>query len=213
MSESTVPDRQPDRRTDDQLAAPIQCILSDVDGVLTDGRITYDSAGCESKSFHVRDGLGIKIWMRSGFRFGIITARQSDLVARRAAELGIDAVLQNQSDKSAAAATLLAGWNLTLAQTAYIGDDLPDLPVMLAAGLSVAPADAARDVRESADWVLDADGGTGAVRELVERLLRAGGRWDANVPSLAKSMGSSAQRDRSGWTGPRGESATDGTQC
>lgn len=172
----------PRSNNDIELASSIEGILSDVDGVLCDGTITYDSVGRETKSFHARDGLGIKLWMKSGLQFGIITARQSEIVARRSEELGIAHVRQNASDKWSTATDVLQSWNLEPHQVAYIGDDLPDLAVMHRVGLAVAPADAARDVREAADWVLTTSGGQGVVRELIERLLRATDRWNGLLP-------------------------------
>ena len=163
---------------DETTAKSIRCIMSDVDGVMTDGRIIYDSAGAETKQFHVRDGLGIKLWMRAGFPFCIITARDSPMVDRRAAELGIDRVAQGSGDKLKAAMEIVADLGCDFSSVCYIGDDLPDVTVMRRAALAVAPADAAADARESAQWVLESSGGHGAVRETVERLLRAKGVWN-----------------------------------
>lgn len=163
--------------SDANIAAPIRCILTDVDGVLTDGRIIFDSAGNETKRFHVRDGLGIKVWMQSGGHFGIITARTSPMVDRRAIELGITHVSQGRRDKWPAAMDMMAAMGVTATEVCYIGDDLPDLNVMQNVALSVAPADAARDVRDAATWVMEQRGGDGVMRELVERLMRSTGRW------------------------------------
>lgn len=174
MSSSTL--------SDVDAAAPITCILSDVDGVMTDGRIIYDNNGVETKQFHVRDGLGIKLWMRSGFRFAILTARTSDIVQQRATELGIDSIRQGSADKAAAAQEMIAQLGCQPDQVCYIGDDLPDIPVMQRVGLAVAPADAAADTQSAAGWVLGSGGGQGAVRELVERLLRAKQRWEEHLP-------------------------------
>ncbi|MCO8124413.1 HAD hydrolase family protein [Stieleria sp. TO1_6] len=165
-------------RSDSALAQPIRCILSDVDGVMTDGRIIYDSAGVESKQFHVRDGLGIKLWMQAGFEFAIITARNSPMVDRRAGELGIQHVSQGSGNKLQRAQQILTQIDCDLSQVCYVGDDLPDICVMQQAGLAVAPADAATDAREAAHWVLHQRGGQGAVREVVERLLRAKDCWN-----------------------------------
>ncbi|MEM6777908.1 MAG: HAD-IIIA family hydrolase [Planctomycetota bacterium] len=166
---------------DAQIATSIRGILSDVDGVLSDGLITYDAAGNETKSFHARDGLGIKLWMQEGLHFGIITARQSEIVSRRAQELGISDVDQGQRDKWAAAKSRIESWGLRPQEVAYIGDDLPDLVVMRRIGLAVAPADAAADVCAAADWVLQTPGGRGAVRELIERLMRSCQVWEPHV--------------------------------
>ena len=169
--------------SDAQLAAPIHCIVSDVDGVMTDGRIIYDNDLVETKQFHVRDGVGIKAWMKSGFHFGILTTRNSKIVPHRAAELGIQHVRQGYEQKAPAAQEMFAEFGYTPDQVCYIGDDLPDIPVMRTVGLAVAPADAAIDARRAAHWVLHSRGGEGALRELTERLLRAKERWEEHVPN------------------------------
>ena len=166
---------------DTETAAPITCILSDVDGVMTDGRIIYDGVGVETKRFHVRDGLGIKLWMKSGFSFGILTARTSQIVPQRAAELGITHVLQGYEDKWPAAEKMISELGCKPDQVCYIGDDLPDIAVMRNVGLAVAPADAATDARGIANWILQSTGGDGAIRELIERLLRAKHRWEEHL--------------------------------
>ncbi len=168
---------------DIEIAKPIRLILSDVDGVLTDGLITIDNAGIESKTFHVRDGLAIKLWQRCGFRFGIITARSSQIVKLRAAELGIELVRQGATDKLAIAREIMQQSQTQPHEVAYIGDDLPDLPVMTAVGLSIAVADAVSEIRAAAVWTTQLPGGRGAVREAIERLLKAKGSWDQGLPS------------------------------
>jgi 3-deoxy-D-manno-octulosonate 8-phosphate phosphatase (KDO 8-P phosphatase) len=167
--------------SDTNLAAPITCIMSDVDGVMTDGRIIYDDHGHETKRFHVRDGLGIKLWINSGFQFGILTARQSSIVQRRADELGITHVQQGHKNKSPAADEMMRQFACQPSQVCYIGDDLPDIPVMSKVGLAVCPADAATDARNAAHWILRSNGGDGALRELIERLLRAKQRWEEHL--------------------------------
>ncbi|GAB5402428.1 MAG: HAD-IIIA family hydrolase [Aureliella sp.] len=168
---------------DAQIASPIRLIISDVDGVLTDGRITIDNAGIESKSFFVRDGLGIKLWQRCGFTFALLTARNSQVVKIRAGELGVNVVRQGFSDKLPAAREIFEELNVAPAEVCYIGDDLPDLPVMYEVGLPVTVADGAPEVQSAATWTMNAAGGRGAVRELVQRLLVAKGRWEDCVPS------------------------------
>lgn len=160
------------------VAGDIRLILSDVDGVMTTGQLWFDASGQEIKQFHVRDGLAIKLWMAAGGDFGIVTARSSLAVQRRGDELAIPHVLQGVSPKWPAVQTLLNQLQIQPAAVAYIGDDLPDLPVMRRVGLSVAPADACDDVLQQADWVLQTNGGCGAVRELIERLLKATDRWE-----------------------------------
>jgi 3-deoxy-D-manno-octulosonate 8-phosphate phosphatase (KDO 8-P phosphatase) len=168
---------------DFEIAKPIRCILSDVDGVLTNGAIIWDNQGVETKLFFVRDGLGIKLWQRCGFTFGLVTARNSQIVKLRAAELGIEVVRQGFADKLPAARDAMNQLKLDPSEVCYIGDDLPDLPVMYEVGLSVAVGDAATEVREAAKWVMTNHGGRGAVRELVERLLKAKGRWEDCLPT------------------------------
>jgi 3-deoxy-D-manno-octulosonate 8-phosphate phosphatase (KDO 8-P phosphatase) len=168
---------------DTEIAKPIKLILSDVDGVLTDGLITIDNAGIESKSFYVRDGQAIRLWCNAGFQFGLLTARNSQIVKIRAAELGITLVRQGFAEKLPAAREMIQQSGLDPSEVCYIGDDLPDLPVMFEVGLSATVADGANEVRQAAKWVMNASGGRGAVRELVERLLKAKGRWDDFVPN------------------------------
>lgn len=170
----------PDSRNqpDQTIAAPIRLIISDVDGVMTDGRIIYDNSGVETKCFHVRDGLGIKLWQRAGYHFAIITSRTSDVVRLRAAELGISTVRQGVSDKWTAAVEILATLGVTPEQTCYVGDDLPDLSVMRRVALPVSVGDGAEDVRQAAQWTTRLDGGHGAIREVIERLLKAKAQWE-----------------------------------
>jgi len=161
---------------------PVRLLLLDVDGVMTDGRITYSASGDELKSFHVRDGSGLKYWHRSGGRTAILTGRKSSVVERRAAELGIEIVRQGALDKGPVFDEILdslAGSGITPAEVACVGDDLPDLPPMRRAGLAIAVADAAAEVKEFAAAVTKTEGGRGAVREVVEAVLRAQGRWEA----------------------------------
>jgi YrbI family 3-deoxy-D-manno-octulosonate 8-phosphate phosphatase len=167
---------------DTEAARPIKLILSDVDGVMTDGRIILDNAGIESKEFHVRDGMGIKLWQQAGFSFGVLTSRNSQIVKLRAKELGIAIVRQGFDEKLPAAREIFASLGLNSSEVCYIGDDLPDLPVILEVGLSVAVSDAVAEVKSAAKWNLSTPGGHGALRELIERLLKAKGLWEDFVP-------------------------------
>lgn len=183
----TLPERdiaslQQQAELDREIASPIRFILSDVDGVLTDGRINIDNEGIETKSFHVRDGMGIKQWQTSGMGFGILTARNSKVVQFRAAELKIQTVRQGFSEKLPAALEIFEELNLSPEEVCYIGDDLPDIPVLRRVGLPVAVADAALDVRRVASWTTRCTGGSGAVRELIERLMRAQRSWEEYLP-------------------------------
>jgi 3-deoxy-D-manno-octulosonate 8-phosphate phosphatase (KDO 8-P phosphatase) len=163
----------------------VELILSDVDGVLTDGGIWYNNQGVELKAFHIRDGLGIKLWQRAGFRFGVLTARTSHIVKLRAGELGIDIVRQGFEDKLPAAQEIIRDCRLTPEQVCYIGDDLTDLPVIRAVGLGAAVADAAAEVRAAAVYTTQLSGGRGAVRELIETILKAKSRWDDAIQRYA----------------------------
>jgi YrbI family 3-deoxy-D-manno-octulosonate 8-phosphate phosphatase len=162
----------------DQQCRAIELILSDVDGVLTDGGIVFDNQGVESKQFHIRDGMGIKLWQRAGYRFGLVTGRSSQIVRIRAAELGIDLVRQAAEDKFPATQQIAEELNLRLDQICYIGDDLPDMPAIRAVGFGVAVADAAVEVRAAAQWTTTTPGGRGAVREVIELILKSQGRWE-----------------------------------
>jgi 3-deoxy-D-manno-octulosonate 8-phosphate phosphatase (KDO 8-P phosphatase) len=156
-------------------------LLLDVDGVLTDGSIIYTDAGSEIKAFHVRDGSGLKLWVAAGKKSGIITGRSSPLVARRAAELDMNVVVQGSKNKSEALEAILAEQNLRAEEVCFVGDDLPDVPVLRRCGLAVAVADACAEVRELAQYVTHCPGGHGAVREVIELILRVQGRWQAIV--------------------------------
>jgi 3-deoxy-D-manno-octulosonate 8-phosphate phosphatase (KDO 8-P phosphatase) len=161
---------------------PVRALVLDVDGVLTDGGIVYghaeDAGAFEILRFHVRDGAALKLWQRAGHAAALLSGRGSPMVERRAAELGIRALRLRAKEKGPALDSLLQELGSPAPACCYVGDDLADLPAMRAAGLAVAVADAAEDVRRAADAVTRAPGGAGAVRELVETLLRAQGRWE-----------------------------------
>ncbi len=173
MSPPTV--RPPARES----GARVRLLLLDVDGVLTDGRIIYDARGQEIKEFHVRDGHGIKMIQRAGVEVGIITGRRSRAVELRARELGISLVRQGVSDKVAAWRAILGERGLAPEQTAYVGDDIVDLPLMRQVGFAAAVADAHAAVAAAASYVAEKPGGGGAVREIIEFLLHACGAWEA----------------------------------
>ena len=159
-------------------ARRVRWLVLDVDGVLTDGRIVLDGGDGEWKAFDVRDGHRIVMAAREGIRTMFLTGRTSAVVERRAAELGVHRVVQGARDKGAALEALLREEGIAAEETAYLGDDLVDLPAMRRAGLAGAVGDAVPEVLEAADWVSAAPGGRGAVREFVEFLLAAQGRWE-----------------------------------
>jgi YrbI family 3-deoxy-D-manno-octulosonate 8-phosphate phosphatase len=162
----------------DERCQKIELLLADVDGVLTDGRVVFDNQGIETKHFHIRDGMGIKLWQRAGHKFGLVTWRSSHIVKIRAAELGVDIVRQTAEDKLPAAQEIVRQLGLSLEQVCYIGDDLPDLPAVRCVGLGVAVADSCAELRAAAHWVSSLRGGEGAVRETIEMILKAQRRWD-----------------------------------
>jgi 3-deoxy-D-manno-octulosonate 8-phosphate phosphatase (KDO 8-P phosphatase) len=168
----------------DELLSAIELIVLDVDGVLTDGAIIVDDNGIESKHFHVRDGSGISLWRKSGKRIAILSGRKASCVEIRGKELGISPIIQGEPRKLAPFLKLLDELKLQPQQVCFMGDDLPDVPVLRVAGLAACPADAVEEVRSVAHIVTKARGGQGAVRELIERLLKRQGLWDG---ALAKT--------------------------
>jgi YrbI family 3-deoxy-D-manno-octulosonate 8-phosphate phosphatase len=160
-----------------QRCVPIELLVLDVDGVLTDGGIIHVNDESELKKFHVRDGAGLKLWRSAGKRAALITGRTSRVVAIRAAEIGIDPVLQGVEEKLPALRNLLQAGGWRPEQVCYVGDDLLDLPLLRHCGLAVAVADACAEVIADAHYVTRTAGGRGAVRETIELLLRCQGHW------------------------------------
>lgn len=164
-------------------AADIRLLILDVDGVMTDGSIIMDHAGRELKAFNVRDGHGIKMLQRSGVQIGIITGRSSEVVAARAADLGIVHVIQGALDKSKALEQMQQTTGIPSDQYAYMGDDVIDLPPMRRCALSFAPSDAHPAILQAVDWISGLPGGQGAVRQAAEGLLLANQSWPEVVES------------------------------
>jgi len=162
-------------------ARKIRLLLMDVDGVLTDGRIYLqslpDGTATEMKVFSARDGAGLKLARLTGLRTGLITGRDSAATAKRAREVGMEFVYQNRAEKLSAYEEILRQANLRDVEVAYVADDLPDLPVLGRVGLAVAVANAADEVKKAAHYVTAKAGGEGAVREVVELVLKAQGKW------------------------------------
>lgn len=159
-------------------ASRIKLLLMDCDGVLTDGRVWLFENGEEQKGFHTRDGLGIELWHRAGLKSGIISGRNSSAVERRAQGLGMAFVVQGVTEKVQAFTQTVTQAGVTNEEVAFIGDDLNDIPLMLRSGLGIAVADAAAETREAAHYVTQLAGGYGAVREVIELILKAQDRWD-----------------------------------
>jgi len=159
-------------------AKGIRMLILDVDGVLTEGQIFMDKNGDESKAFNVRDGHGIKMLQRTGIQVGILTGRTSEVVERRACDLGIKHVVQGSLRKADGIRTLCEQAGIAADDCAYMGDDVVDLPAMAQCRMTLAPADAHPGVKCRADWISGCTGGKGAVREAAEGLILAGGFWN-----------------------------------
>lgn len=167
-------------------AEKIRFLILDVDGVLTNGGIILDNEGNEFKSFHVRDGHGIKMLIRQGINVAIITGRHSRVVERRSHELGIKEVYQKCYDKRAAYNELKKKYSLKDKEIAYIGDDIVDIPILVRTGLAVAVSDAAEDAKRFAHYVTKNKGGHGAVREVTDLILKARGTWKEIIDGYSK---------------------------
>ena len=159
----------------------VQCLIMDVDGVLTDGRVIIDDLGNESKHFNVRDGHGIKLLLRTGIAVMLLTGRTSRVVEHRARELGIEEVHQGAKNKVEVLDAIMKHRNLEREEIAYIGDDIVDVPVFHRVGFSVAVADACEDAVQHADYVTRHKGGKGAVREVCELILKVKEQWNEVV--------------------------------
>jgi 3-deoxy-D-manno-octulosonate 8-phosphate phosphatase (KDO 8-P phosphatase) len=155
----------------------IKLVICDVDGVLTDGKIIYDQNGVETKHFHVQDGLGLTLLRKCGIQTAIISARLSKVVAHRAKDLQIDHVFTGAYPKINAYRELVKKLNIKDSEVCFIGDDLPDLGVMKKVGLAIAVSNAVIEVKKTAQYITRNSGGNGAVREAVEKILKAQGFW------------------------------------
>ena len=164
-----------------KLAQQIKLIIFDVDGVLTDGKLYFGDAGEIMKAFHSLDGIGIKMLLNNDIEVALITGRQSKIVSARADELGIKHLYQGQLNKLNAFADCLAKLNVAAANTAYMGDDIIDLPVMQQVCLSIAPANALDEVKSNSIWVTKHHGGDGAVREVCNTILKAQHKWQQAI--------------------------------
>lgn len=164
-------------------AKKIRLVIFDVDGVLTSGQLTYGSNGIEVKNFHVHDGQGMKLLKKSGVEIAIITACQTDIIKRRMQDLGIEHVYLGQVDKLPAYEDIKNKLNLTDQQIAYVGDDLPDLPMLKRVGLAVTVANAHQLIQEHAHWITKAKGGKGAVREVCDFIMQAQGTYQTIINS------------------------------
>src|SRR5215471_1401622 len=164
-------------------AQRIKLLLMDCDGVLTDGRL-WLTADDEQKAFHARDGQGISVWHRAGYQSGVISGRTSTALDRRARDMKMAYIHQYSKNKMAALHECLAAAGVSTDECCFIGDDLGDIAVMRRVGLAIAVGDAAEDTKVVAHYVTECRGGKGAVREAIELILKAQGRWDALVAQV-----------------------------
>ena len=167
-------------------ARRIRVLLMDVDGVMTDGRVYLQSfpgdVALEMKAFHSQDGAGLKLARLAGLRTGVITGRESSATTRRASENGIEFVYQGRDEKSAPYEEILRLAQARDEEVAFVGDDLPDLPVLRRVGLAIAVANAVPEIKKAAHLVTKRSGGDGAVREVIEFILKAQGKWLVVLP-------------------------------
>jgi 3-deoxy-D-manno-octulosonate 8-phosphate phosphatase (KDO 8-P phosphatase) len=164
-------------KTKDMDFKEIKILAMDVDGVLTDGTLIINPNGSESKFFNVLDGHGLRMWQRAGLKVALVSGRASEPTKRRAEQLEIEYVFQDCHYKLPVVEQLLDQLNLSLANMAFIGDDLTDMPVIRYAGFGIAVANAVDEVKQCADYVTTRPGGSGAVREVIEYILKNSGRW------------------------------------
>lgn len=169
------------------LLANIEALFLDCDGVLTNGEITYDENGLRSLSFYSRDGLGLAVLARAGVHIAVVSGRPTDVAEQRHRELGVSHFIGSCHDKAAAVRDLCSELDVDPSACAFVGDDIVDLAGFAAAGIGIAVADAAPEVREAADWVTSAPGGRGAVREVCEAILRGRGVWEKILGKLGRA--------------------------
>lgn len=167
-------------------AKKIKLLILDVDGVLTDGKIILDSTGTETKAFNIHDGHGIRLLHDAGIKVAIITGRQSKVVEIRAGELGITDVYQNARDKKAVYKELLQKCNLKDEDAAFVGDDLIDVPILKSVGLAVAVSNGVDEAKKYAHMITKKAGGEGAVREVIDFIIKAQGKWVKVVERYCK---------------------------
>jgi 3-deoxy-D-manno-octulosonate 8-phosphate phosphatase (KDO 8-P phosphatase) len=177
----------------------IDFLVLDVDGVLTDGRIVYDSRGQELKFYHSLDGQGIRYWLRAGHEAAILTGRSSPAIRQRAKEVGIQAIYEDATDKWPVFEKMLKRFKRTPDRVCYVGDDLVDIPSMSHAGLAVAVANAVDEVKRVAHYVTRRPGGSGAVRETVELILKYQGRWAALMNRYQEQLRPDLPASRRPW--------------
>lgn len=173
----------------------VKLVVLDVDGTMTNGTLLYDAGGGQAKAFHVADGLGIVMALAVGLQIAVISGRTSRAVEVRLAELNVTDLVQNCGDKAGALLALRKKYGLRLEETAFVGDDINDLPAFGVVGTKIAVADASAHLKAQADWVTPSPGGHGAVRDAIEEILRRQGRLDEAIAAyLSRSKQSEGVR-------------------
>jgi len=160
----------------EEKAKKIRLLILDVDGVLTDGRIVYANSGDELKFFDVTDGMGLALWSRAGLKSAILTAKKSRLVSKRSKQMNIDRTYQNAFKKLEVFEKILADFSVSPEEVCYIGDDVVDIPVLKRVGLAICPPNAVPEVKSEAHYITKREGGRGAVREVIDMLLKVQGK-------------------------------------
>lgn len=169
-------------------ALPVKLLAMDVDGVLTTGEIIYSDNGVETKAFNILDGLGLAVARKAGLITAIVTGRKSESVSRRARELGITELCQGVRYKANAIRWLMQKYDLRCEEIAYVGDDINDIPAFRESGLCIAVRNACNDLKPLADYITEQQGGRGAIREVVEMILRSQDRWDSAVQLFIEDL-------------------------
>jgi 3-deoxy-D-manno-octulosonate 8-phosphate phosphatase (KDO 8-P phosphatase) len=170
-------------------ARRVRLLVLDVDGVLTDGRMVLSELGDELKLFHTHDGMGVNVAQRAGIKVALVTGEKSTIAQARGTKLGVEEIVLGARRKGEVLDQLMAKYGMRAEDVAFMGDDLLDIPALERAGLAIAPANAVAEVRALAHLVTRAAGGAGAVREAVERILRAQGRWREAVHAFVRDHG------------------------
>jgi len=168
-------------------AKRITLLILDVDGVLTDGKVYYGNYGDELQAFSLQDGMGMVLWRRAGFESVIISGRRSSMVKRRAKEMRVTQVFQSATDKEKIYLEILQNMGKSEEEVCFVGDDLVDIPLFRRVGLAVAVPNAVPEVKEAAHYVTEHAGGNGAVREVVDLLLKANGKWEKVTRDFIRS--------------------------
>lgn len=164
----------------------VKLLLLDVDGIMTDGSITYTNTGDELKSFSTKDGLGIRLLVDSGIHVGVVTARESKIVEKRCLELGISPVFQNIKNKAEVFDLIKHELNITKEDVCYMGDDLIDIPLLNISEISVTVPEACDEVKKVSDYITIQNGGKGAVREVCEKILKDQEKWETAILKYTK---------------------------